>query len=367
MPKVSIVALMTGGEEAEALFAESVAAQVLDDFELVCMADASHPTPGERLAGLASAVVEAEGGAGARRNAAIPACTGDYVLFADTETKLSPALVQSLSAQVDKASQGKGKEPPQVVVFHTQLYDMPRKSYLSRRMSSRRATVLEPYTPAFHSNRVFQRLGAGTANKLYSCAYLQESGIPFAAAAAHDDDTGSMRLLARAERVLSTAFPLAIARFDPESEARSLGPEGSRRRIEDAAALVESFDVEGQARAFLPSALEWLAGTCVAHLDLLDEGGKARFMDDMREVARPVMERLATAEMKPRAWAHIDRFEAACLDRLELFERCSTLAEECKETGYERARLEFMADRLRAAAGGAESAEKPKRRGLFRR
>jgi len=367
VPKVSIVALLTGDEEAEDIFAESVKAQVLDDFELVCVTDSGHPAPGERLAGLATSVVAADGGAGNRRNAALPACTGEYVLFTDTETKLSPALVQSLAAQIEGASKGKGKEPPQVVVFHAQRYDVERKTYLTRRMSTRRAMSIEPYAPVFHAGRVFQRLGAGTANKAFSRSFLEECRIPFSALAAHDDDTGAMRLLARAERVISTSFPLSIAKFNPAEEACTLGPDGSMGRLEDAVALVEEFDTEGQTRAFLPSALEWLVGSCVTHLDLLDGNGKERFMDDMREVARPVVERLATADMKPHSWGSYDRFAAACLDRLELFERCSSLAEDCKERDYERARLELMAQRLRAAAGGAETAEKPKRRGLFRR
>lgn len=351
---------MTGDESLEAQFAESVKAQTVDDFEIVCISEPGADSPGEELDGLAACTVTAGGTAGDRRMAGLERCNGEFVLFADTEERFSPAMLQVFSAHAEKNPE------MEMAIFHTQLYDRMEKRYLTRHIAPRKLPAPEPFNPVFHADKVYQRFGASPLNRLYKRAFLTERGDAFSGMTAHGDDPGVVAHMAQASSVISCLLPLAIARIDPAGEARALGSMRLRDEMEGLVRAVRRFDVDGQSRAFLPSALEWLVDRCVATLGLLSREEAILYMDDMRELALPAVRELADKDMNPSRWRSLDAFELACLDRVALYEKGVALSDELKECGYERARLELMADRLRKSIP-KDDGEKPKRRGLFRR
>lgn len=224
---VSVVAPVYNGEDFLREFVDSVIAQTLRDWELICVDDGSTDKSAAILDGYAEKdprvrVIRAEhSNAGTARNLGLEQVRGKYVCFLDSDDILKPQMLESLVAHAEKTD-------ADLTVCDTVSYSMKTKEEAPMGWSIR-WHMLPPLKDGVFSrddatDRLFQLFVISPWNKMWKRELLEKNSIRAQSQIAANDVQLTMSALACAERICPVKQALYIQRRDnPGSITGNLG------------------------------------------------------------------------------------------------------------------------------------------------
>jgi len=203
MPRVSVVMPVYNAAPYLPEALDSLLAQTLADFELVCVDDGSTDDSAAIIAEYAARdsrielLRQANASAGAARNAGIDRASGDYLAFLDADDVFLPSLLEHAVARLDATG-------ADVCVFDGRRFtgSVPAVEpgpgdYLRRRFLPEQ----EVFAPEDVADRLFQIVTPATWLKLYRRSFVVAEGLRFEVGAITDDVAFTIEALAAASRI----------------------------------------------------------------------------------------------------------------------------------------------------------------------
>ena len=310
----------------------------------------------EELAGLPvePLVIDHDGTLGEMWNAAIPACTSEYVYPASCRIRFSKAFYRILCAQVTRA-------PVDLLCFHLQEFDLSTQTYTSRRLSQRLCLPAIPFQPNEHSRRIFQRLGTNPCSAVFSKRFITEHDFRFSSVASFDDDPAFVKIMPDAESISFLPWPLAVMAYDSDSMFDEVDADAFLERY---AVFQKLFGDGVPPTGMLDSHVEWCVAFATRHFDDAPVEIAERMLDAMGATVLPVV----GAHLEDRRDALlIEGAETLLLSTLSRSELIDSIAQLRTAGGEERFRSEMLQIMLERAKAGSTGSTRPRKRGLFRR
>jgi len=212
-PTVSVIVPVYNGERYLSACIDSILSQTFTDMEILFVNDGSSDRSAEILAEYAArdarirVITQKNSGVGAARNAALDACTGEYIRFIDCDDTLPPESMQVL---VDKA---RANESDLVIAAFNEWWS--GKKFLRDLMKSESTLDCNDFLQDL--TRYPQSFFFGVLwNKLFRREYIAAHHIRFTPDMSWGEDFAFvMQYLVYAERVSYTRTPVYDYRRNP--------------------------------------------------------------------------------------------------------------------------------------------------------
>lgn len=218
MPDVSVIIPVYDVEQWLPACIDSVLAQTLQDFEVICVNDCSPDNCAAILAEYATRDprirvinLEENSGQGVARNVGFDASTGRYAYFLDSDDMVAPEALSELVACADENSLD-GIFFDSSAVFDTPALAKRHKSYPACHTGSyptgvmRGIDLFESFVAQYDWTCYVQR-------QLWRSDFLRENSIVFPYLSPHEDETFAFEAAARAHRVMYLPKPFFIRRY----------------------------------------------------------------------------------------------------------------------------------------------------------
>lgn len=356
MADISIIIPLDGSSVQFNALCESLSGTEDEIAQIVVVRPGDAGITDEELEGLPvePLVIEHDGTLGDMWNAAVPACTSEYVYPASCRIRFSNAFYRILCAQVTRA-------PVDLLCFHLQEFDLATQTYTSRRLSQRLCLPAIPFNPSEHAYRIFQRLGTNPCSAVFSKRFITEKGFAFSSVASFDDDPAFVKLIPEAEAISFLPWPLAVLAYDSNTLFDDIVDDEFLARY---AVFQRLFGDGIPPVGMLDSHVEWCVAFASRHYDDAPDELAERMLDAMASTVLPVV------------GAHLeDRRDVLCIEgaetlllskltRSELIDSIAVLRAAGGEERYRSEMLQIMLDRAKAGSTGTT---RPRKRGLFRR
>ena len=226
MPLVSIVIPVLNAEPYLRECIDSLLAQTLSDFEIICVDDGS--TDGsvailkdyEQLDERISVISQENKGAGAARNIGIEIARGDYLLFLDADDFVETRLLEATYNQcvTDRAD---------IAVYHTRNYDLRNGRYYPADWLLRSAMLpaVRPFSRHDMPTHILVFSSPAPWNKIYRRDFIVESGLRFQEIKRSNDLFFTKCAFVAAERITVVDEVLINYRIGSETNLQSANHE----------------------------------------------------------------------------------------------------------------------------------------------
>ena len=214
---VSVVSPVYNNEDFIRDFVESIQAQTLKEWELICVDDGSEDRSVEILAEYEKqdprvrCIRAPHTNAGVARNLGMAEATGKYICFLDSDDMPRPAMLETMSGAAEKYR-------ADVVLCDTSSYSMKTGEETPMPWSIRWHLLPEMKDGVFSRNdapdRLFQLFIVSPWNKMYRRQLLVDNGIQAQSQIAANDVVLTMSALACAERICPIHENLYVQRRD---------------------------------------------------------------------------------------------------------------------------------------------------------
>ena len=214
-PKVSVIMPVYNVEEYLPQCLDSLLAQTMGDFELICVDDGStdsSPAILEEYARRDSRLRllrQQNKGGGAARNLGMDNARGEYLIFLDSDDFFSPGLLE-------KTAERAAATRADVVIFGAKRFDTQKGEVTGKGMYLR--TDLLPEQEVFSRREVAQDIFQLTAVapwvRLYRRSFVESTGLRYQEIANSNDYFFGMCILAVAERIAAVPEALTFYRIN---------------------------------------------------------------------------------------------------------------------------------------------------------
>ncbi len=356
MADISIVIPLDGNSVQFNALCESLAGTEDEIAQIVVVCPGDAGVTDEDLAGLPiePLVIEHDGTLGDMWNAAVPACTSEYVYPASCRIRFSKAFYRIICAQVTRA-------PVDLLCFHLQEFDLATQTYVSRRLSQRLCLPAMPFQPNEYPRFIFQRLGTNPCSAIFSKRFIIEKGFEFASIASFDDDPAFVKLIPDAEAISFLPWPLAVLAYDSNTLFDDIDDDAFLERY---AVFQRLFGDGIPPVGMLDSHVEWCVAFATRHYDDAPDALAERMLDAMGATVLPV---IGAHLEERRDVLRIEGAETLLLSKLSRSELIDSIATLRAAGGEERYRSEMLQIMLERARVGSTGTTRPRKRGLFRR
>ena len=305
MPRVSVVIPCFNCETFIRDTIQSVLAQSLRDFELICVDNNSTDATPQILQELASrdarirVLSEAEPGEGPARDAGLNAAAGEWLYFLDSDDLMKPMLLERA------VNRGKNADAD-LVIFRTR--------YLDNQTGEQRpcpecfetswiSVWEEPgvFTPYHNPSRIFNSFQNWVHNKLYRARFIKGSNIHFQHIHRMADILFTCRALAESQRIALLDKELHFYRTNNLRSALFTTDEHPLDFYEAFLALKHQLEADGTLELYRDSFVNW-AEEAVA-MNLYRSSSFETFMTIFNEMKRGGLAELGIADF-PRDRAY---------------------------------------------------------------
>lgn len=270
MTLVSVVIPVYNAEEYLRECLDSLLAQTLSDFEVICVDDGSTDGSMEILSEYGACderfqtISRTNSGAGAARNAGIEIARGEYLLFLDADDFAEPRLLEAAYRQC-KA------DTADIAVFHSQFYDVRTgRSYPAERLLRRDLLPADrPFSRAHIPNYILTFSSPAPWNKLYRRDFVTRSGLRFQEIRRTNDLYFTKCAFVLAERITVVDEILVNYRIGGESNLQSGNHEAPMEFFESLIALRDELERIGALEELRISLASLAVAVCVSNLGSL--------------------------------------------------------------------------------------------------
>ena len=202
MPAVSIIIPVYNTEKYLRECLDSVLAQTMPDFEVLCVNDASPDSSLDILNEYAAkdprvTVINSEinNGLGGARNLGLPHARGKYLLFLDSDDIFKPQIVEKTYARAEETS-------ADICVFGGEIYYDDTGERISQKHFCRTDLCPETvFSAKDHPEEIFSVAPPSACNKLFRREFINAEGIVFPNMRTCEDVPFSYTALACAKRI----------------------------------------------------------------------------------------------------------------------------------------------------------------------
>jgi len=180
MPLISVIIPVYNAEGFLRECFDSLLAQSLRDFEVICVDDGSTDATLTLLTGYAAqdgrlrVVHQQNQFAGAARNRGMDAAAGDYLLFLDADDMFAPDLLEALYTEAKRTG-------ADITVCNAEMFRHGDGKTVPWQLLQAAGLPPSPFPPASVAERLFLFAGTVPWNKLFRRAFVSENQLRFMA------------------------------------------------------------------------------------------------------------------------------------------------------------------------------------------
>ncbi|MDR1292523.1 MAG: glycosyltransferase [Clostridiales Family XIII bacterium] len=201
-PKISVISPIYNAAQYLDRFFESLLGQTFADFELICVDDGSTDESAEIIEGYTrrdsrvSLIRQANGGAGAARNAGLDAATGDFLSFIDCDDFFERDMYRLMLEAATSTDADICVCASDAYISDEDIYRAHKRSFVKDYMPEQRVFS---YTDA--PDYIFNMFRGWAWDKLYKADFVKSSGLRFQEIANLNDAFFVYASLIRARRI----------------------------------------------------------------------------------------------------------------------------------------------------------------------
>lgn len=284
MPLVSVIIPVFNVEKYLKQCLDSVAAQTLEDIEIICVNDSSTDSSLDILNEYArkderiKVVTQPNSGAGAARNKGMSMATGKYLSFLDSDDFFEKDM---LKLAYDKAEEDKAD----FVVFNSDQYYTEKDKFVEVAWTLR-VKEIPPYTPFNHrqmTDNIFKVFVGWAWDKLYNREFVEKNNLVFQEQRTSNDMLFVFSAVAIAKRISVVDKVLAHQRRDAK-DSLSKTRENSWHCFYDALlALRKRLQQEGLYRETEKDYINYALHFSLWNINTLAEPTKSILIDKMKK------------------------------------------------------------------------------------
>ena len=284
MPLVSVIIPVFNVEKYLKQCLDSVAAQTLEDIEIICVNDSSTDSSLDILNEYArkderiKVVTQPNSGAGAARNKGMSMATGKYLSFLDSDDFFEKDM---LKLAYDKAVEDKAD----FVVFNSDQYYTEKDKFVEVAWTLR-VKEIPPYTPFNHrqmTDNIFKVFVGWAWDKLYNREFVEKNNLVFQEQRTSNDMLFVFSAVAIAKRISVVDKVLAHQRRDAK-DSLSKTRENSWHCFYDALlALRKRLQQEGLYRETEKDYINYALHFSLWNINTLAEPTKSILIDKMKK------------------------------------------------------------------------------------
>lgn len=284
MPLVSVIIPVFNVEKYLKQCLDSVAAQTLEDIEIICVNDSSTDSSLDILNEYArkderiKVVTQPNSGAGAARNKGMSMATGKYLSFLDSDDFFEKDM---LKLAYDKAEEDKAD----FVVFNSDQYYTEKDKFVEVAWTLR-VKEIPPYTPFNHrqmTDNIFKVFVGWAWDKLYNREFVEKNNLVFQEQRTSNDMLFVFSAVAIAKRISVLDKVLAHQRRDAK-DSLSKTRENSWHCFYDALlALRKRLQQEGLYRETEKDYINYALHFSLWNINTLAEPTKSILVDKMKK------------------------------------------------------------------------------------
>ena len=284
MPLVSVIIPVFNVEKYLKQCLDSVAAQTLEDIEIICVNDSSTDSSLDILNEYArkderiKVVTQPNSGAGAARNKGMSMATGKYLSFLDSDDFFEKDM---LKLAYDKAEEDKAD----FVVFNSDQYYTEKDKFVEVAWTLR-VKEIPPYTPFNHrqmTDNIFKVFVGWAWDKLYNREFVEKNNLVFQEQRTSNDMLFVFSAVAIAKRISVVDKVLAHQRRDAK-DSLSKARENSWHCFYDALlALRKRLQQEGLYRETEKDYINYALHFSLWNINTLAEPTKSILIDKMKK------------------------------------------------------------------------------------
>lgn len=284
MPLVSVIIPVFNVEKYLEQCLDSVAAQTLEDIEIICVNDSSTDSSLDILNEYArkderiKVVTQPNSGAGAARNKGMSMATGKYLSFLDSDDFFEKDM---LKLAYDKAEEDKAD----FVVFNSDQYYTEKDKFVEVAWTLR-VKEIPPYTPFNHrqmTDNIFKVFVGWAWDKLYNREFVEKNNLVFQEQRTSNDMLFVFSAVAIAKRISVVDKVLAHQRRDAK-DSLSKTRENSWHCFYDALlALRKRLQQEGLYRETEKDYINYALHFSLWNINTLAEPTKSILIDKMKK------------------------------------------------------------------------------------
>lgn len=299
MARVSVVIPVYNIEQHLRQCLDSVAAQTLEDLEVICVDDGSTDGSGEILAEYAGRdsrfqiVTQENAGPGAARNAGLHRAGGEFLIFLDSDDWYEPDFLERMVCRAEEAG-------ADVVVCRAVEFDTGTGRELpSEWMLKERYLPGELFGPSDIAAHIFQFTYGWPWDKLYRTQFVKEAGLEYPPLPNSEDLVFVFQSLTAAGRMALVPLPLVHHRVNRRSSVSNSRHKDPDVPYQALVMLQAGLEKRGTYHRFEQSFLNWAMEFLVWNVANMGElSAQRRYFRKLKKEWLPTM----AFESHPRSY-----------------------------------------------------------------